>query len=464
MRPHTDDLRKPCRLIVLLALCLGCHVVMAGPKVETWRTANGAQVLFVHAPELPMVDLRVAFDAGSARDEGRPGLAMFTNGMLSEGADGLSAEQISEQVENVGASLSNSTQRDFAWAGMRSLSERRELAVAADKLGQVLQSPDFPSAALERGRRLVLIGLQQRLQSPDAVADDAFYAALYPAHPYGTPTEGDARTLAGLKRQDLQSFYRRYYVGANAIVALIGDLSHADAEMLVNKVIGRLPSGTRPPALPRAPQLTHGEIVKRDYPSSQTHILLGQAAILRPDPDYFPLYVGNHALGGGGLVSVLAEEIREQRGLSYSVASHLSGMRVAGPFVAGIETRNDQAETAAKILQQTISTYIEKGPTEDQFNAAVKNIAGSFALRVDSNSKILDYLVSIGFYGLPLDYLDRFVERIEAVTLDQVREALRRRLVPGQFTTVVVGGPASMAGAPEGGGVSAPAPHGHTLH
>jgi zinc protease len=422
------------------AFFLWSTVVQAGPSIENWETRNGARVLFVRAPELPMIDVRVAFDAGSARDLTLPGMALFTNAMLSEGAGGLSAEAISDRIDNVGANMRNDTQRDVAWLGLRSLTESAQLSVAIETFSQVLQAPSFPSPALERIRKLLLVGLKQREQNPAAVAEELFYANLYPQHAYGPPTDGNAASIKRIRRVDLLTFYRRYYVGRNAIIAIVGDLDRPKAEALANKLVDQLPSGVRAPTIAEPPKQSQPAVIKREHPSTQTHILLGQAVMTRPDPDFYPLYVANHALGGNGLVSVLAEAIREQRGLSYSVASHFIGMRAAGPFEAAIETRNSQAVEATQVLQKTIAEYVQRGPSDAELEAAIKNLSGGFPLRIDSNGKILEYLTSIGFYGLPLDYLDQFVARISSVTADQIRDAMRRRLKPEYFLTVIVGG------------------------
>jgi zinc protease len=176
------------------------------------------------------------------------------------------------------------------------------------------------------------------------------------------------------------------------------------------------------------------------HPSSQTHILLGQPGIRRDDADYYALYVGNHVLGGGGLVSQLSNEVREKRGLSYSVYSYFLPMGERGPFQLGLQTRNDQVDEALQVLRDTLATYVAEGPSAEELEAAKNNITGGQALRIDSNRKILEYLAVIGFYELPLDYLETFNAKVEAVTLEQVREVFRRRIQPERMLTVLVGG------------------------
>jgi zinc protease len=190
----------------------------------------------------------------------------------------------------------------------------------------------------------------------------------------------------------------------------------------------------------RVPVAARGKTERIRCPSAQSHVLAGQPGMARADADYFPLYVGNFILGGSGLVSRLSDEIREKRGLSYSAYSYLNPMRVPGPFVLGLQTRNTQADAALKVMRETLMRFVETGPTEMELVAAKKNISGGFPLRLDSNRDILGYLAVIGFYDLPLDWLETYVPNVEAVTAESIRDAFRRRIRPAEMVTVVVGG------------------------
>jgi len=209
---------------------------------------------------------------------------------------------------------------------------------------------------------------------------------------------------------------------------------------LAEQISSALPAGTKAPALPAVEPLKTAREIRLPYPSSQTTILMGQPGLTRDDADFFPLYVGNHILGGSGLVSIISNEIREKRGLSYSAYSYFRPMREAGPYQFGLQTRNDQADQALEVLKQTVMDYVEQGPTEDQLIAAQKNITGGFALRLDSNSKIADYLAMMGFYQLPLDHLETFNSRVNAVTVEQIKAAYKKRIYPQKMVTVLVGG------------------------
>ncbi|MBU0499793.1 MAG: insulinase family protein [Gammaproteobacteria bacterium] len=425
--------------LTLICLLIPFSNSWAAPKIESWNTENGAKVLFVPSPGLPMVDIRVVFNAGSARDGARPGTAVLTNGLLTESAGKWSADEVAERMESVGAVLSNGAQRDMAWVTVRSLTDKRVLDRALETLAAVLAEPRFVPDDLERLRQTLLSSLMQEAESLGDIAEKAFYATVYQGHPYGSNPNGSLESLKLLSEQDVKTFYRRYYVANNAIVAIVGDLSPAEARAVAQRAVSGLQAGDKAPALPE-PAIPGKAVEKRiDYPSSQTHIYLGQPGVKRGDPDYFPLYVGNHILGGNGLVSILSEEVREKRGLSYSVSSHFMPMSQLGPFQMTAQTQNSQARVAVRVMRETLQRFMEEGPTEKELESAKRNISGGFPMTVASNAKIVQYLAMIGFYGLPLDYLDRLVPNVEAVTKDQVRDAFQRRLKPERFITITVG-------------------------
>lgn len=430
---------KTFALLLFTGLLFSSQTLFAAPQIQHWQTANGARVYFVEAPELPMVDVRVVFDAGSARDGKQPGLALFTSAMLEEGAAGLDADTIARRFEDLGAQFSAGAYRDMATAGLRSLTKPAILQPALKTFIQVLTRPDFPQKALQRVRKQMLTGLQHQEQDPGAIASKAFYSALYGDHPYATPSDGTLASVKALQRGDLRDFYRRYYVARNAVVAIVGALDRNAAESLAEKLTAGLHQGQRAAEPPSPKPLKQPKTEHIEYPSTQTHILMGQPGIARGDKDYFPLYVGNHILGGGGFGSRITTEVREKRGLSYSAYSYFAPMHAAGPFVLGLQTRNDNAEKALTVLRETLETFRSEGPTAKELEAAKKNITGGFPLKVDSNSDILGYIAMIGFYDLPLDYLDRFNATIDAVTAKQIREAFQQRVDPAKMVTVTVG-------------------------
>ena len=432
-------------VFLLLALAL-VQQAAAVPKIETWETANGARVLFVEARELPMLDARVIFDAGSARDGALPGLASLTNALLPDGAGEWNADAIAERLESVGSEFDIGAARDMAWVTVRTLTEPAPLETTIDTLAEILGNPRFDLPDLERNRQSMLVNLKLEAQNPGTLASRLFYTGLYGDHPYGIWSAGTEASLAAISREDVLEHYRRYYVARNAVVVLVGDLDRDAAERFANRLTGKMRPGSRAPELPAAPEAT-GLRLDEPFPSSQSHILMGQPGMRRGDPDHFPLMVGNHVLGGSGLVSMLSDEIREKRGLSYSVYSYFSPMRREGPFVIGAQTQNARRDEALAVLNETLERFVDEGPEPKALEAAKKNLTGGFPLEIASNRKIAAYLGMIGFYGLPLDYLDTYVEKVDAVTAEEVRRAFERRIRPGRLLTVVVGNGAAAAAA-----------------
>jgi zinc protease len=424
----------------LLAWLFAAGVAQAMPAIQHWTTENGARVYFVPAPELPMVDVRVVFAAGSARDAALPGLAGLTNGLLDKGASGLSADAIADRLDGLGAQLGSGSLRDMAWVSLRSLSDAAHFDPAVGLMVEVLGKPDFNQRDIDRERERTLVALRHSEQEPEDIAEYHYYAAIYGQHPYASRPIGTESSLKRITRGDITAFHARYYVAGNATIAIVGDIDRAGAERLARRLSAALPAGPPAAPLPAVAPLTKASEEHIFHPSTQTHVLMGAPGIDRDDPDFFPLYVGNHILGGSGLVSQLYEEVREKRGLSYSVYSAFTPMQKEGPFSLGLQTRNDQMDEALRVLRETLQRFHDQGPTEKELEAARKNITGGFALRIDSNSKIIEYLAVIGFYGLPLDYLETFNDKVTAVTRGQIRDAFQRRVHPEVMATVIVGG------------------------
>ncbi len=424
-----------------VALLTQAFGAAAQPKIEHWTLDNGVRVYFVRTTELPLVQLRLVFDAAASRDPaGKPGVASLTNAMLSQGAAGLTADDIASGFESLGAEFNTSTERDMAVVELRSLSEPKLLHPALDLLAKVIGRPTFPADALERERARALVALQREEQSPDAIVEKAFMRAIYGDHPYAQHPLGTPPSLRAVARADLAAHHARYYTGANAWLAIVGDATIAEAKAIAQRALGELPRGTPAPPLPAVKAVSKSRTELIEFPAQQSHIRLGHPGIARDDPDYFPLLVGNYTLGGGGLVSRLSDEIREKRGYAYSVYSYFLPMRAAGPFVTGLQTKNAQREDAIAVVRKVLSDFVAQGPTAEELQAAKNYLTGSFPLRIDSNKKLADNLAYIGFYGLPLDYLDTFIQRVEAVTAEQVRAAFKRHVHPSSAVTVVVGG------------------------
>ena len=429
--------------IIFFFIIFYANIVLASPNIEYWITSAGAEVYYVHAPELPMVDIQIIFDAGSSRDEDALGIAMLTNSLLADGANGDDADKISNDFESLGAIYAADIGYDSASLQLRSLTESELLKSAIVNLKKVLSAPDFPTDALERRQSQMLIGIKAKKQSPAAIAKDAFMKATYQSHPYAKPSEGTETSVKAINRKDIISFYKKHYTAKNSMIAIVGAVSHELAKQISEDISAGFQDGEKASSIRAVENLEEPQSIFIEYPSAQTHILVGQPGMKRGDSDYFSLYVGNHILGGGGMVSRLFEEVREKRGLSYSAYSYFSPMLFKGPFTAGLQTKTDQADEATSVLLENIKNYIEQGPTEEELIAAKKNITGGYPLRIDSNSKILNYVVVIGYYKLPLDYLETFNNNVEVVTIESIKDAFKRRLSPDKLVMVKVGTPSN---------------------
>ena len=424
------------------AMLISALSAQAAVNIQHWQTSSGAEVYFVENHDLPIVDLSVNFAAGSARDTAdKSGLAGITRYMMTLGAAGMNDEVIANKLADIGAVLGGEFDGDRAALKLRTLSSEREQKQALDVFGKILQKPDFPASVLAREKARIISGLEESATQPEGMVNKAFMTALYGSHPYSLDESGEIATVAKLSVADLQAFYQQYYRANGAVIAMMGDLSRAQAEAIAESMASGLPKG---PANPAIAQVTYPKapVTQRiAHPASQSHILLGYPGIKRGDPDLFPLYLGNYVLGGGGFVSRLTEEVREKRGLVYSVYSYFMPMAEVGTFQIGLQTKKEQADEALKIVRATLADFLAKGVTDAELKAAKANVIGGFPMRIDSNSKILDYLAVIGFYKLPLNYLDEYNSKVAAVTAAQIKDAFNRRLKPENFVTVIVGAP-----------------------
>lgn len=426
------------RLVVLAILLCGFSPNSQAREIQQWRTDNGVPVLFMQARELPIVDLRIGFGAGSAWDGEKPGISQLVNSLLIEGSGKMSAQDIALEFEQVGAQLRRHAGRDISQLSLRSLSTASKLDPVIDVFSQIIARPAFPQAALDRDRAAMIVDLAQRKTRIGSLLSTTFMQKLYEGHPYQNAAIVSESSLNSIKRQDLVQFHARYYVAENASLAIVGDLSLEQARHYADKVAAHLPRGKAAAMLPE-PAPTQAETIRMDFDTPQTQLRIGMPVISRRDPDYYALVVGNHILGGNGSHSRLMQKIREEQGLSYSVYSSLSPLDVAGPFEMGLQTSNHQLDAALDSLEQLLRDFIENGPTAAELELAKKNITGGFALRLDSNRKLLNQLSVMGFYRLPLDYLDEYARNIRAVSLEDVSRAFRHRIRPEQMIRVIVG-------------------------
>ena len=425
--------------------CLGaaCLVLfsqwaVAGPKIEQWLAPSGARVYFVENRVLPMLDIQVDFAAGGVRDpESKTGLASLTNAMLDMGVEGMDENRIASRLADVGARISAGVDKERASISLRTLSMPDARETALDIFRAVLATPGFPAEVLEREKARRAAALRESLTRPDVIAGRTLWNAMYPQHSYGRSVTPES--IEAIQRDDLEAFYRDHYRASGAVVTIVGDIGRAGAESLAQRLTSGLPAGLAPSSAETLRAPAAGERRLR-HPAAQAHVLIGLPALKRGDPDFFALAVGNYTLGSGGFVSRLMREVREKRGLAYSVGSHFMPLAQSGPFEIRLQTKKAQADEALGGVRVVLQRFIADGPSVTELRAAKQNLVGSFPLRLDSNGKILDNVALIGFYGLPLDYLDRYAENVEKVSANDVRAAFARHVAIDRLVTVVVGG------------------------
>lgn len=428
------------KLLLLLAGWLLALSAVAGVKIEHWQASTGARVYFVASRGLPIVDVQVDFPAGASADPAdKPGVASMTQGALSLGAGGLDENAIAERLADLGARLGGSADLDRASLSLRTLSDADKRGPALKILADVLRAPDFPVAVVEREKRRAIAGLKDAMTRPDTLAGQAFSRALYGSHPYGLVTTPES--LATITRDDLLAFHRARYRADLASVTIVGDVTRKEAAAIAEQLTRGLPAKGPAVTLP-AVSLPAGGEVRVPHPAAQAHVLIGLPALKRGDPDFFALSVGNYVLGGGGFVSRLTKEVREKRGFAYSVYSYFIPARELGAFQIGLQTKREQAGEAVQVVRDTLARFLAEGPTAEELKAAKANLVGGFPLRLDSNRKILENVALIGFFGLPLTWLDDYQARVAAVTAADIRAAFARRVLADRLVTVIAG-PAS---------------------
>lgn len=419
----------------------------AADGIRQWHTGNGMKVIFQQAESLPIVDFRLVFDAGGARDMATgyrlPGIAKLTNNLVYEGAENLNADQIAEQFASLGVDYSNGSYRDMAVLSMRTLSFAKQLEPALALWRKILATANFPPEAIRRVSDNMLVELDYEEQTPSKKASRLFYRSLYGDHPYGSPPNGTRDSIKAITRDKIIRYYKQYYVAKNAVLAIVGNLSYEKARDIAENISTALPEGSKAEHLPEVKQLTDSAFVSRDHASTQTTVIMGQPAMARNDKDFYILYLGNHILGSSGFSGRLMKEVRVNRGLTYSIGSYFVPMRVAGPFQVSFTTKQASAQEALDLVSQQISEFLEQGPTAEEMEEAKLNITGNFPLKLVSNRDIVENLAMIGFYDLPLDYMEKFNQHIQKVTAEQIKEAFRRRIHPPRLAVIAVGPEAS---------------------
>jgi zinc protease len=409
-------------------------------KIQDVKSPGGISAWLVEEHSVPLLAIRFVFDGGSSQDPaGKEGLANFITAMMDEGAGDLDATQFQERMEELAVRMSFEDSKDALYGNFETLTVNRDPAL--EMLRLAINKPRFDEAAVDRIRKQLLANLAFAAKNPQQVAGKAWYEGAFPGHPYGRYANGTAESLAAIQPADLEAFRKRTFARDTLKVVAVGDIDAKTLGEILDKVFGELPAKADLVPVPMtAPKPVETlQIVEMDVP--QSVVQFGMAGPARKDDDFIPAFVMNQILGGGGFASRLTEEVREKRGLAYSVYSYLQPLRFAATFGGGVATKNEAVKQSIDVIRAELDRMAKEGPTEIELANAKSYLTGSFALRFDTNAKIANQLLWMMHEDMGIDYPIRRNALIEAVTMDDVKRAARRVLKVDDLFITVVGKP-----------------------
>lgn len=396
-------------------------------------------MFFVERHEIPIVEISLCFHAGSAYDANKSGIAQLCNALLLQGTQDYSAEQINTRIEECGAQIYTNSDRDMALIAIRSLTKSRYLNNAVHLLSEILHGPAFAEQDFNRLRNLVQMAQQKQNRMPELVARNIFYQTIYPNHPYGKPVLGIPESLVTLTVNDVIEFYQQYYVAKNATINIVGDLTNDQAHKICKLLMKNLSLGKIAKKIPIAKSLSKSVERYVQFPSEQTHIVIGQVMTNYHDPLYLPIVVGNTILGGSHYTSRLFKTIREEKGLAYNITSIVTPLVAKGPFAVILQTKNQTALEALNLVQQVMEKFITLGPTKAELENVKKRIINTFPMTIASNQNISSRLQEISFHKLSQNYLNEYCDKITAITKEQIINAFAQKCLLSKMAIIIVG-------------------------
>lgn len=430
-----------------VALSIGSGPVDAGKiklekkkmNIQQVKSPGGITAWLVEEHSVPLIAIRFAFEGGSAQDlVGKDGTAHFLTTMLDEGAGELDASAYQERMEDIAMKMSFNEGRDTFYGNFQTLTEN--LDAASDLLTLALTKPRFDDTAAERMRKQLVASLSFAKKNPNQVASKAWSATAFPKHPYGRSSKGTPETVAKISPADLRAYRDRVFAKSNLTVAVVGDIDAKRLGTLLDKVFGGLADKADLVDVPKT-KPSAGTIKVIDMPVPQSVAVFGFEGIARKDDDFIPAYIMNHILGGGGFASKLMEEVREKRGLAYSVYSYLQPYDNAAIFAGSVATKNEKLGESLDVIRAQIKQMAEQGPTQADLDNAKSYLTGSYALRFDTSSKIASQLLAIQQEELGIDYVNTRNDKISAVTLEDLKRVAKRLLKPENLIVAVAGKP-----------------------
>ncbi|MBB5701118.1 zinc protease [Ochrobactrum daejeonense] len=423
-------------LAASMALLIMCALPARAIEIQEVVSPKGIHAWLVEDGSVPLVSMRFSFKGGASQDpSGKEGLANLMTGLFDEGAGDLKSDAFQERMDNLGAEMSFSASPDAVSGGIRMLAENRD--AVTNLLALAVNKPRFDQDAVDRIRQQVVAGIEASQRDPSTIASRKFAEVLYGDHPYARPDEGTVKSLQSITRDDLLSFHRKNFARDHLTVGVVGSINAQDLGVLLDKVFGDLPASAELVPVPDA-KLALGTTTGLNFDMPQTSISFVYPAIPRKDPEFFAAYLMNHILGGG-FTSRLYAEVREKRGLAYSVSSSMVMRDHVSALMISTATRPEKAQDSLKIIREQVAAMATDGPTEAELAAAKNFLKGSYAVNnLDSSAAIAETLVSLQEAELPRDYIDKRSQLIDAVTLDQVK-VIARKLLEAEPAILIFG-------------------------
>jgi len=409
------------------------------PPIKEKVLKNGLKVIVVEHHELPVVSLRLMCKAGSQYDPaGKAGLTRFMTDLLTKGTETLSATEIADKIDFIGGRLSAGSNWDATYVTCTALT--KHLQTALELMQDVVLNPAFSDGEIERNRQQTLSSIENDKDRPSTIASEAFNRWLFGEHPYAFPIEGTEETVKSFTRDDVLKQYELIFNPNNSALFIVGDISPKKAFKIARESFQSWPEGSVPEAvfpIPEAPEGYKVRLVNKPD-ATQAQIRFGHLGIARGNEDYFPVVIMNYILGGGGFASRLVKVIRSEKGLTYSVRSSFSTRLQAGPFTTSTFTKNESTLEAIEAMIELIKEYQESGPTDEELKKAKSYLTGSYPLNFETPSSIAGQLQGVELYDLGSDYIEKYRDRVNAVTKEDVIRVARKYLHSDDMLFVVV--------------------------
>lgn len=427
------------------AFALVAFVLVAQPaqalNIERVTSPGGIEAWLVEEYEVPIITMEVSWAAGGSANDpaSRLGLANMVSGLLDEGAGNMTSDAYQKRLAASNASLSYSEETDYFDAHLKTLAQNRDEAFAL--LQVALEAPRFDPPAVERIRAQIQSVVARNASDPEWIASQAWFSAMLGKHRYARPSEGTAKTVAAITPGDLHAYVKRTFARDNMMIGVVGPINAAELGALLDKTFGALPAQAKLTAVPEAKVAAGPKTIIIKHPYPQSIVLFGGKGLKRADPDFVPAYVMNYVLGGGGFSSRLTEEVREKRGLAYSVGTYLYPMNHAALFLGQVGTKNASVGTSLALIRAEFARMADGGVSDKELADAKTYLTGSYPLRFDSNSKIASELLAIQQESLGIDYVANRNDLINAVTKADVARVAKRLLHDKALVVAIVGEP-----------------------